>query len=64
MLNLIIEIELFDHFSVYKELINWCLIVSDVELYLEPFNFYLYKIELFEIELFDHLTACKQITYV
>ena len=38
--------------------------VSDKKQYLEPFNFDLCKIELFEIEFFDHLTVCKQMTDV
>ena len=32
--------------------------------YLEPFNFDLCWIELFERELFGHLTVSKQMTYV
>ena len=41
---------------------NW--IVCDTYQYLEPFNFDLCKIELFEIELFIHLTVDKQMTDV
>ena len=39
---------------------NWS--VSDTKQYMEPFNFDLCKIGMFQIELFDHFTECKQMT--
>ena len=56
-----IEIELFNPLTMFKQMtdVNW--INSDTQQYLEPFNFVdLCLTELFEIELFDHLTVCKE----